>query len=241
MNTPFLVIVAGGIGVAGGVAIGYKIAERNLIVQFEERLLEETDKTRSYYEQTVKKFTTPQEAANALIPPGTVLAEKSHVEKNADDVEAQRLERTAYHTIVKSNYTAPDEKEEQPTEQEPLFPPNDDDVTRENLFDGGPRIITQGEYMQNDSGFDQTTLTFYTVDQVLVDERDEVIQDKIGTVGAGGTLLFGTDSSDPNTVHVQNPRLQREFEVVRHSGSYSQEVLGYPHEDTSQRPSGRGR
>jgi hypothetical protein len=236
MNTLFLAIAAGGVGAAGGIVIGYKIAERNLTVQFEERLLKETDAMRIYYQQTTKKFATPQEAAADLIPAGTVLKE----EPVDPDAQARHiLEQVAYHKIVQKNYAKPDEETQEPADEE-LFPPQDETITS-NVFED-PKIISQGEFMENPTEYAQSTLTYYEVDQVLTDERDNVIENKVGTIGSPGIFsMFGMDSSDPNTVHVRNPRLQMEFELVRHRGSYAKEILGLDDHEAPERPSGRGR
>ena len=80
--------------------------------------------------------------------------------------------------------------------------------------------------MENESGYSQATLTYYTVEKVLTDARDNVIEDKFALVGGGGVSMFGEQSSDPNTVHIRNPKLHMEFEVVRHDGSFNQIVQG---------------
>lgn len=235
MNPLSLVLVAGVAG-ATGVAVGYKIAERNLTVQFEERLLRETDAMRVYYQQTTKKFATPQEAAADLIPPGAVLKETKVVD--SDTAALNILEKTAYHKIVQKEYDKPEQETEPPDED--LFPPNRDDLIESNIFED-PKIIPQGDFMENETGYSQATLTYYEVDRTLTDERDQVIENKDDTVGPGGIFsMFGMDSSDPNTVHVRNPRLQMEFEIVRHRGSYAKEILGLD-DDVPERPSGRGR
>lgn len=94
--------------------------------------------------------------------------------------------------------------------------------------------------MQNDSSYIQSTLTFYKVDSVLTDERESVIEDLNETVGAENMKKFGSNSSDPNVLHIRNGRLQMEFEVCLSENSYRREVLGME-EDPPDLPSGRKR
>jgi len=221
----------------GGI-LGYKIAERNLALRFEERLHHEVAASTAYYEHMnlrEKKFDTPEEAAAALIKPGTVLTE-------TQVPETTERERVAYHKIVQAeNYTSEDEVKdpEDAMALEIMFPTPDPDVLlRNNVFSNKPHVLTQEEFIENDSNWNQSTLTWYVIDKVLADERDQVIEDVEGTVGSENLALFGQGSSDDNIVHIRNPHLQLEFEVLRHEGSYSREVLGLD-EDPPQRPSGR--
>jgi predicted nucleic acid-binding protein len=214
----------------GGI-LGYKIAERNLALRFEERLHHEVAASTAYYEHMnlrEKKFDTPEEAAAALIKPETLLS------------EVAERERIAYHKIVQ-NYESEDEVKdpEDAMALEIMFPTPDPDVLlRNNVFSNKPHVVTQEEFIENDSNWNQSTLTWYVIDKVLADERDQVIEDVEGTIGSENLALFGQGSSDDNIVHIRNPHLQLEFEVLRHEGSYSRVVLGLD-EDPPQRPSGR--
>lgn len=225
----------------GGV-LGYKIAERNLALRFEERLHHEIAASTAFYEHNkdkapAKKFATPEEAAAALIKPGTVLVEKPQMPMPTASPE----QRVAYHKIA-SNYVSDEEKEPDPDDQlalQIMFPePPANNMPAINVFTDGPHVIDQATFIENKTEWDQSTLTWYIVDGTLTDDRDHLVEDVDGTVGNENLLRFGEGSSDPNVVHVRNPRLNLEFEVVRHEGSYRREVLGID-EDPPQRPSGR--
>jgi hypothetical protein len=234
-----LVLIASATGLGGfaaGVLVGYKIAERKLALRFEERLVKETEEMRVYYQQTTvtkKPFTSPQEAAAALIEPGAVLAETA---RPGGDVANQK---TAYHKIAKTY--ADDAEVTDPEDEmalEIMFP---EAPVVENLFDKTkPYVITQEVFLENESGWNQSSLDWYVKDQVLADERDQNIEEVDTTVGKANLQLFGQGSSDPNVVHVRNPRLELEFEITRNESSYSRVVLGMD-DDPSPRPSGRDR
>jgi len=232
------------ISFSAGAVLGYKIAYDRLSVDFEERLCREIDAATTYYEKVVtdkQKFATPQEAAAALIGENVESGEQPE-----EDPAEKSEQRTAYHKIVASEYTPRHagpfgETQFSSTDEapEPMFPPNDVDRTTTNVSDR-PHVISQEEFIENVSGFVQTTLTYYPVDMVVVDETDTLVEDIESTVGYQNLDRFGEGSSDDNVVHIRNPRMGQEFEVVRHGGSYKQEVLGIE-EDQPQPPSGRGR
>lgn len=240
---PLLIATAASlISLGGGVVLGYKIAERNLALRFEERMLHETENLKEFYQQassTKKAWSTPEEAAADLIKSGTVLSETSPLA----ETEETKRDRVAYNKIVQDkNYSPKDDEVTDPEDEmalEIMFPKSPpEEIVRNNVFSNQPHVLSQEEFIENDSNWNQSTLTWYVVDKVLSDERDQVIEEVDGTVGSDNLLRFGEGSSDDNIVHIRNPRLQLEFEVVRHEGSYAREVLGID-EDPPQRPSGR--
>lgn len=233
-----LVLISSGAGLGGfaiGAVVGYKIAERNLALRFEERLLKETADMQVFYQQTTvakKPFKTPEEAAANLIKPGTVLHEVTLTD--APDAPG----RVEYHKIAKTYSAEPEVTDPEDEQALQIMFPEAPKVT--NLFENKPHVIAQEVFIENDSGWSQSTLTWYVKDNVLADERDQHIEDVDGIVGKDNLKLFGQDSSDPNVVHIRNPRIESEYEVVRHESSYSREILGMD-DEPFQRPSGRDR
>lgn len=209
-----------------GVVVGYKIAEKRLVAQFEERLETETAGMKEFYTNVKQKYDTPEEAAAALIP---------QVEETSQDPR-QKNQRVQYNKIVKEEkYDGIDEF----VEGQPAV---DQGIVHRNVFDdpppGDPRIITQEDFMANETGYEQATLTFYEKGGVLADTRDEVIENADDVVGRIFSSNFGEGSSDPNVVHIRNDRIQMEFEVVRSENSYERDVLG---QDDMETPSQRVR
>lgn len=230
---PAIVVGTGSFGL--GIVVGYKIAQQNLALRFEQRLEEETRKQKEFYEiATVDKkaFASPEEAAAALIPSGTVLKETSVLDPDAVGI----LDKIAYHKIAKQ-YT-PEKEEQEPEETPAITFPDNSQVEHHNVFEDKPVIISQDEFSENETNYTQSTLTWYEKDGVLCDERDEVVEEVDDAVGRENLRHFGQDSSDPNILHIRSLRLQMEFEVVKHESSYRQVVLGID-EDPPIRPSGR--
>jgi hypothetical protein len=214
--------------VAVGFVVGYKVAEKRLVAQFEERLEKETAGMREFYQVAKKPFATPQEAVAELI-------------KEESETAAEANNRVAYHKITQKYKP---EEELVAIDAEVFSAEATSEVQHHNVFvDGAPVLISQEEFMENETAYVQGALTYYSVDEVLVDERDDVIEDKDASVGVKNLMMFGNPrngSSDPNIIHIRNPRLQMEFEVCQSESSYRREVLGMD-EDPPQLPSGRKR
>lgn len=212
------------LGAGVGFVIGFKVTEKRLAARFEERLEEETAGMKEFYTNVKQKYESPEEAAAALIPPD---------EEPIPEDPREKTQRVQYNKIVK-NYVNPldefkaDQGEACETEE----------VVRTNVFDsqppGVPRIITQEQFMSNETGYEQATLTFYAKGGVLTDQRDDIIDNPDDVLGKMFSEAFGEGSSDPNTVHVQVDSLQMEFEIIKSERSYEEDVLG---QDESETPS----
>lgn len=237
MTKPLLIATAAG-SLAMGFFVGYKVAEKRLSAQFEERLDKETANMRVFYRTVEKPFKTPQEAAAALI---------TEEESESKDSTAETANnKVAYHKIAKQ-YIPEEDPEQSPVSIEgDVFSegsggPVAEELRHHNVFKEEPTIITQEEFMQNDSDYVQGQLTFYKADSVLTDEREDRIDDQDNVVGLENLKMFGnprSGSSDPNVIHIRNGRLQMEFEVCLSENAYTREVLGID-EDPPKRPSGR--
>lgn len=101
---------------------------------------------------------------------------------------------------------------------------------RSHLDPEVPFIIHRDEFFQNeDDEYDQTTITYYAGDDVLCDERDEVLEPRDHIVGSDNLKMMGTGhgSGDPNVLYIRNPRTCSDFEVVMNEGKYSEDALGF--------------
>lgn len=86
-----------------------------------------------------------------------------------------------------------------------------------------PYILHADEYIEDEMGFTQETVTFYEGDEIMVDSHDTPMY---GWSKIMGELRFGHGSKDPNVVYIRNEGIEMEWEVLRHTGSYSIEVRG---------------
>lgn len=223
MNQSLKVAGAATLGVGIGVLVGYKFAEKRLGERFEQRLEDETADMREFYTNVRQKYNTPEEAAAALIP----------MEEGIIEDPRAKTQKVQYHKIVKKEKYDGDGLDEFTQEGVESC---EIETVHKNVFDeqpsDGPRIITQDQFMANDTGYEQATLTFYAKGGVLTDQRDDVIDNSEDVVGKLAVHHFGEGSSDPNVVHVRNDKIKMEFEILRSERSYEEDVLGQDHTET---------
>lgn len=204
MNDSIKMAGAAVVGAGVGFFVGFKVLEKKMEARFDERLETETKDMREFYETVRQPYASPEEAVKDLIPPASTdpRVANGKVQYNKVVPQAKR-----------------EEKEIVPTPPAPV----------ENVFENeGPKIISQDVFMENDTEPEhvQTTLTYYEKDDQLCGENDEPIDNPDLVAGLEFKTNFGTDSSDPNVVHIRNNKLQMDFEIVRSMGSYVEEVLG---------------
>lgn len=98
---------------------------------------------------------------------------------------------------------------------------------------------------QEHAAYDSVTFTYYEGDDVLCNERDEILpegeRDKL--LGEENLSKFGHGSKDPVIVYIRNDQLEMDIEVVKSPNSYTQEVAGFdpPEIRHSDRRRGRAR
>lgn len=93
-----------------------------------------------------------------------------------------------------------------------------------------PYIIHRDEFFAEEMDYSQLTLTFYEGDEIMVDDQDAPVYNWADITGP---LHWGHGSDDPNVVYIRNDKRKAEFEVLRHTGLYSSEVLGIEIEENA--------
>lgn len=93
-----------------------------------------------------------------------------------------------------------------------------------------PYVIHKDEFYADEMDFTQTTLTYYAGDNIMTDEEDVPIYNHENITGP---LKWGHGSGDPNTFHVRNEKRKAEYEIIRHEGLYSVEILALEIEDNA--------
>jgi hypothetical protein len=92
-----------------------------------------------------------------------------------------------------------------------------------------PYVITHDEFMENENGWEQNTLTYFNGDDVLVDDKDIPVPDIEAIVGSENLTKFGYGSRDKNVVYVRNEKLESDYEITLSMGEYAKEVAGFQH------------
>lgn len=90
-----------------------------------------------------------------------------------------------------------------------------------------PYVISFDEFNDGETGYEQSTVTYFEGDDVLADEGDQMIDEIEATVGEGNLYRFGHGSKDNKIVYVRNEKLNLDFEIIHSDNKYAQEVLGF--------------
>ena len=218
-NNPYLIAGVALVALTSGAALGYMYAKKKLVTQYDQILEEQIESTKNYYTRLNKReqFKTPAEAVEVLVP------EEERDEKvdtaaaallayQGEKVDEERVTEVVSNIFVDS------------------IPVDDNFDYSEEMKDRDPEmpyVISREEYMENVSENEQSTLSYFAGDDVLLDEKEEIINDSDTVVGNQNLLRFGHGSKDNNTVYVRNEKLELDFEIVKSEGKYSEEVLGF--------------
>lgn len=251
-SNPKMAIAAAVLGAIAGGAGGYFIARAKLRSYYEDLSTQEIAEAKEFY-ANLHKVNVDGET----LSPHDVMVERHGVEAAAEALRSYQGEEPVlsgepHDEIVDEEHIAKLEREARRRrraagEEEPVPVDSVEDLKAEtdkiNVFvdvtfdleeekksrtPDEPYIITHDEYFEGEKDYDTVTLTYFVVDDTLVDERDKPVDDSDATVGDGNLVRFGAGSKDNNIVYVRNERLETDFEIVRSKGSYLEEVLGMP-------------
>lgn len=196
--------------------VGFKVAEKRLITEFEQRLDKETDLLRRMYKSGHQ---TPGDMVTALYGQGVAEV----VEEYAGDAEVTPMvppeprEHVSYEKIRPSTVKV-EKGPEEPVKTRRVFEPEDD---RGTIY-----VISNEEFESEEVGYQQEVLTYYAKDGVITDINEDRMEDYTRNIGTKFVENFGTVSGDENVVHVRNEVLLLDYEINRSEGSYREEVLG---------------
>ena len=215
-------VTGAGIGSALGFAVGFRIAERRVRLKYEKIAAEEISRMREHY---VKKAVAaePKPSVDEVVK-----------ERHGYETKRRPFTEAEQQAIDEVNAQFPAEEEEESIVVE--------ETTQVNVFEASeewnykyeiahrtkhvPYIIHVDEFRENAPEHDQTTYTYYEVDDVMSDSRDTTVDDMDAVIGLGNLGRWGHGSQDPNIVYVRNEELGLDVEIVRDPGSYSDTVHG---------------
>lgn len=215
--------------VVGGV-VGYFVAENRLRTKYNKIADDEIQEMKEHYRAAEMRLLEVQEEI--------VSQPKPDLDKIMDDLGYKSTE-DGYTMDDRLKQIERDEVEVQPepTEEEienafEELPGWNYDQQVAGRTNDKPFIMHAEEFRQSECSH-QITITYFEGDDVLVDETDEVISKKDEVVGMEHLSKFGFGSGDPNVVYVRNPTLDIEYEILRHKGHYSIEILGLNPDDVN--------
>jgi hypothetical protein len=223
MNKVLLVGGTAVVSLAAGAVGGYFFAKYRLGEAYQIVLEEEVERTKAYWRQRSQTggFDSPIDAARALLPeekPMTV-EEFAAIAKDLGYVPGE--ENEAAQQLLQNIFEGGEDELD------------DDAIAAEEAArtPDEPYIISVEEYMHNESGHRQFTLTYFEGDGTLVDEHEKPIDETEKYVGENNLTRFGHRSKDRNTLYIRNDKAEMEFEIVRSQRSYTEDVLGFVKKD----------
>lgn len=242
--TENILFVGGGLII--GFVVGGVITNERLKKVYAERAEEDIRSVKKHYMVLYKggEYSTPEKAIKSY---RKRVADLGYVSKASETVEGQNEkpeeEKTTEEQIEEWNSGLEVEDEPNETEEEYSDSPVADALEAERqrhiiaqrLEDekpGGyrdparPYVISVDEFMEEDPPYGKPSITYFKEDDVLMDEREDVISDIIGTIGEECLTQFGHLSQDPNSVYVRNDRLMCDYEVTMDERAYSEVVVG---------------
>lgn len=252
-----------------GTFAGAFLTKRRLMKKLDEMLEQEIAETRAHLATVYKKDISPAEAVELLVPEderpqsSTVAAGKTAMRAyNGEKVNvvtsSEGLIKPAdkkipvMEPVVNVDGESVTTVEARTTVGRNIFVDNvpltdeDFDLEEERLArrNGVPYVVTREEYDENADQNEQTSLTYFGYDEVLIDEDEKSIDNIEEFVGKHNLQRFGHGSGDSKIVYIRNEQRGMDFEVLRSDGSYQEEVLGLTSDDSHlehSSMSGRGR
>ena len=216
---------------AGGV-LGYLIGKRRATTEeeltetssFVYETLDEEDQTVTYEVTELSDvFDSEDEQPPTIEIPSS---------EEDEDISEPSNERTI-------EWMGPDPRDDPPQPEEYVDISNVFDVAGDDDWDpeeelakrdkDEPYIITADEFLSNDTGFVQTTLTYYSKDRVVTDDEDTPLYNYHAVLGSDN-LKFGHGSGNQDIVYIRNVKRRGEYEVIEFDGHYAQEKLGFEEE-----------
>ena len=95
---------------------------------------------------------------------------------------------------------------------------------------GEPYVISQDSMFNDEPDWEKPTLSYYKGDDVLIDERGQLLDDthRMRYVGERHLQMFGVLSEDENIVYVRSPQISSDFEIILEPGNYKDSMYADP-------------
>jgi hypothetical protein len=215
-----------GLGIAGGFAAGYFIVGKRLKTKYSELAEEEISQMRKHYRNKVAALDSQIQNRRPL---EELVVERGYAETGKrvyTDEEVAAIEQSMANAHPDSGEEAQEAVVEIVSEQTTVnvFESNEEwdyEAEVSTRRSDVPYIIHIDEFLENPKEHEQVTFTYYETDDVLVDVRDQPV-DQDETVGVKNIGRWGHGSKDPNVVYVRNEELSLDFEICRDPGSWSE-------------------
>lgn len=159
------------------------------------------------------------------------MSEKESIVRDTDDAAARQedIPRDAMAKGVRS-YMQPSDEERINFEEylAGMESPEDDELDEygeDDIRRGAdePYPITAGEFCNTRTYYDKVSLNYFQEDDVVSDDRDEVMENASQILGDLQSAMGRADGR--NLVYIRNEALEVDYEITLVDGSYRKEVL----------------
>ena len=231
--------IAYGLTVAASSAFAaHKITKARCLASMEETIASEIERFKEdYAKRQFGKVVKPKPDIEVVANNVDVRsAERIIVEKgyssDIKDTSSPEYEREARETLARLNaiqelgLTVEEDPEDDEWPGNPEDDEDDEDDEFEDISDERPIIITFDEWSESPEGYEQEALVYYEGDETMADEHGRALFDWVENVGSDAVDNFGNGSRDANVVYIRNPKTMIDYEIMRNSGTYAEEVHG---------------
>lgn len=233
--------IGSGLGYVLGKRQGKKDVQNDIFKTIEEGL-EELDEIRRNFVLRFENVSTAKIVDEEVFPEGLPVVEPEASLKNMMRSQLEETTGSEEVIIIEPEEEVEIAEEDDPANKKSLRTDEEEDApVRVSIFtvdDGSwiyedelatrtpdePYVIHRDEFIEDEMGFHQETVTYYGGDQMMGDSRDKPIY---GFHKIMGELKFGHGSGDKSVVYIRNEKMRMEWEVLLHPGQYALEVLGF--------------
>lgn len=217
------VLLGAALGLGVGAVLGWYISRQ----QMEKEIEREVSGVKEYYADKVRVAADPDRDAAAEGSEATMAdpdgVRGARVITKFADPRIELVLHPAHPALEGLEEVGPGDDTEDDDEDEDLDDSPPEPVVRDPTK---PYVITIEEFTTENEDYNKISLTYYTVDDALCDERNAPIRDT-SIIGVGFEDLFGQDPREPDLLHVRNEALTADFEIARRNESFTESVLGY--------------
>lgn len=219
------------IGLATGGAVGLLVAGKLRADQLnEEAWIANMEESRKAYE----------EKQNAIA------AQETYTVSSDDVIEGDEKEKFIgkeeyKHKISHIDYADISRKKKPPLKD--IVPDDEDDgpIKDPKAKQMTPYLIDIDQYAEGDEDQrnEKVVLTYWSLDDYLSNEDQDVIQNGEMLLGPDWKSKFGQMSEDADIFHIRNNKEEIDYEVCRVKKSYKEEILGIKSKPKPKRPNAR--
>lgn len=199
--------------ISAGIAtlITAKVVEKQLLAEFDERMEKELAASVNFLEQTGRAEPTEDYENQHKMLFGT----KFDATKPSVEDLVNKHQKVRYDQIVRREGYSPEGAVQ--AEDGSLMTGEVQEEAAEVEMLSDIHAITLEEFMENESGFLQSTLNYFD-DGGVLDEDGDLVVGHVDMIGEGEPP-FGELSGETHIVYLRNTKIRREFEVVKEEGN----------------------